>query len=1587
MANDLVLRVTLDEGSDGAIASGGQITYDGQYVIHTFTSSANFVVEKTTANTQFQVLLVGAGGKGGDANFGELAAGGGGGGGEVLETFISLGATGSTFPVVIGNKTINNGFTTFAGLTAVSGGNGGNANTFISSSFLDGNNGGSGGGGGTAISASGGGGTAFFGNSGSGTTGGDGGAQTNPFTIFGIGAGGGGGAQPEDGGSITGVVTYGIGGDGKSTTIRGTTEYFGGGGGGGMTITAISSYPCAIAGGIGGGGCGAYDPGFSVQLSITGSTNTGGGGGGGVYGESAPIGQSSGSNGGSGITIIKYLPFISKTYDLDTPSDIDFRVDLSAIENTEIGSIFGIASQVFELPSSKTNDEFFSAAFNVNSTSVKGLKNSVDCQVLVNGGEIFKGNLILQEVITDGNNNTQYSVEVVNETIDFQTLIQDQYISDLDFSDYNHNYTMASITSSWTGSLASGNIVYPLVDYGVDSTDSTLPLIELGGVTGKMDSVNTPLKTIQFKPAIRAKALIDTMFDSVGYRYSSSFFDSTDFNNIYVLPTSTDKLGIQSQASQDAGFYVTKTSSQTFADSPAFATLTWEAEQWDPSTGFNLATDTFTVQTAGAYAFKLQLNISAPDGTGIDITQKEFTVRVKVNGGSTFAQSYSMIGNTSGIMTFVTPGQVLNAGDTVSVDARYRMDSDGTTPAASINNLLTFFQTVYAPTALIGGNVNMAQQFEEQAKSLDFLKGIIQMFNLVVEPKKDSRKTLIIEPFDTWRNSGVIKDWTTKFDSATKISIKHPIQDQPRNLIHKLEDDDDSLNVFSKQQFDREYPYGTNFYTADSDIAQGDKVIGSFFAPTPTKSIGGGNNIIIPHLYKSDAGEKKPIKFKPRLLYLIPNRGTIDAVGGKIFVRSDTGLSVGKTSYPTLNHLSSLPADDSTTSLHFNANKWYPYHNNFAYGYTINGLFNEYWGRYINELYDDDARVMTCNIYFDPYELPTIQLNDKIFIKDAYYRINKISGFNLSKKESVQVELLKAAVSQFAFKRHRGVRVSNIKTADLTLSSFNTISGQATYVDINTGETYASGSFLKNIAKLDSLAFEGDKAVFTPAFNLTLQTDGRNALDGNFNQDQSIGYALGNITEGTIGKDVDRAIAVGSNINLQQNVRSALTIGDNLTVGSGSTFATILNSDGGNIINENNYGFIIGGSGSSIAGGDYVGVINSELSTVRESDYTTLINGHTNEVVVNGSGHLVLGLNNEGAGLDLLNYRGNSNYLGDTYNGGAIFSEAKTLTCGDGTTINLYDTQYKHDNLFILNWSGLSPGTTTINLPSLTNDDYEKIIYRIKANGTFDGTTKVNFIPFTSPQTIQGFTSASFSSSYDYIELYANGTDWLVLDGGGSISISGSGGGGGSTFPFTGAALISGSLTITGSVNVSGSVTAKSFLGDGSGLTNLPSTSANALNKFYEADTFTFDIPGDTTATPVDIHVSQSGVYFISCSGVPAGVAGPRVNVYYWPELLGNNETAKLKIEIPAGDTLTGFTYKTNVTASTNAEWIWYSTISPSATGVSSVGRNTTFKRMYSLGTATMVKDGSGRAFFLLNNADVNANMYFHTGSSVNPLV
>ena len=194
------------------------------------------------------------------------------------------------------------------------------------------------------------------------------------------------------------------------------------------------------------------------------------------------------------------------------------------------------------------------------------------------------------------------------------------------------------------------------------------------------------------------------------------------------------------------------------------------------------------------------------------------------------------------------------------------------------------------------------------------------------------------------------------------------------------------------------------------------------------------------------------------------------------------------------------------------------------------------------------------------------------------------------------------------------------------------------------------------------------------------------------------------------------------------------------------------------------------------------------------------------------------------------------------------------------------------------------------------------------------------------------------------------------------------------------------SAQVTGSLKVTAGVTAAGgFIGNGSGLTNIPQIGQTT---FFEENTYTFDLPGDVNDAAYDIHISQSGLYFISASKQPPyGGNGPKVNLYYWPELIQIGETSKVSFFIPNADTGTGISYKENITGSASNQWYWSSTTSPASTSTRNIARNLTYSSIATgTGTTTMIKDASGKVFFVSSTNIINSTNYLYTGDSVNPL-
>jgi hypothetical protein len=250
-----------------ANATGGTITYDGVYQIHTFTSTGNFrVTQRSVANLPVNVLVanggnVGAGGGEQEDEFDGTSGGPGGYGGSYNS---------ATSGLVLDYWSLNTDYAaTVGGAQSMS--------TFILSS--------------------------------------------SPFTIAANVTGGAGGAEGSGSGSQS--TSGGNGSNGTagpnlfSTWGRLICGGGGGGGGGGFRSANAGTQP-------GNGGAGNYGGGnggqggqnsqtqiFAASNAADGEVNSGGGGGGGggAAGSSLFTGGGLGGLGGSGIVIVKFVAF------------------------------------------------------------------------------------------------------------------------------------------------------------------------------------------------------------------------------------------------------------------------------------------------------------------------------------------------------------------------------------------------------------------------------------------------------------------------------------------------------------------------------------------------------------------------------------------------------------------------------------------------------------------------------------------------------------------------------------------------------------------------------------------------------------------------------------------------------------------------------------------------------------------------------------------------------------------------------------------------------------------------------------------------------------------------------------------------------------------------------------------------------------------------------------------------------------------------------------------------------------------------------------------------------------------------------
>ena len=730
---------------------------------------------------------------------------------------------------------------------------------------------------------------------------------------------------------------------------------------------------------------------------------------------------------------------------LDIYEDIPISVVIQSVDINALDTRKSSYSKQFVVPNTDNNANILEHYFEVNGIDFNPLTR-IDCVVQYRGTDIFSGILRLSAVV-ENPNYTDYEVYIMGNVGDFASEIRNLTLQDLNWTDLQHELTYTAITKSWeaknndTDGLFGGKVLYPMINYGLPYNGTTPAFTYTFGETNSFDQSNKPVPESIWKPSIRVKELVDRIFERTGYAIDSEFFETDYFRSIYMDTFQNGKLGVDvaSGVTNQNVFKIYTNSGIVYNNIQGSKQLlfnNFRGDGFDPLGNFvkadpynsinpgNQPTKSlFRVPFGGQYAFNIRFNYDDNNVSGGNVKFQIIIKKGRLGDSSdavTVAASEQFelpLSSTQASANFF-PTFYCDAGDYVSCGIQVNennsnndlrilpYNSFGVSSPAPMWDLYT--SPTLAGTQLVDIRLGL-----QQINCIDFVKSLVTLFNLVVVQNELS-KTITITPFNWYYNEEdrEEKDWTDRLDLNSTYRVEPLSFDLPKEINWTYtKGSEEYLNKIFEDQ--NAFNYGRFKYTSTNNLLTSEQTYEIPFAATPTTVVNGADNFIMPAVYRELNNQLQPYSNKPHLFFWIGNRyaykDKFKQVQGTWWLSSGA-TQYEQTTYPCVSHLSSLDilVPDLVSDLNFQSTfDFFGNYNNLPVQFTQYNLFNTFWEDYVDDNYSNETRRLTGRFLFRPLDIYDTKLTDKIFVKDSFYRIEKINEADLIQNKLTECSLIK----------------------------------------------------------------------------------------------------------------------------------------------------------------------------------------------------------------------------------------------------------------------------------------------------------------------------------------------------------------------------------------------------------------------------------------------------------------------------------------------------------------------------------------------------------------------------------------------------
>ena len=668
--------------------------------------------------------------------------------------------------------------------------------------------------------------------------------------------------------------------------------------------------------------------------------------------------------------------------DLDKNVDIDFTYSIADISDFEKRTT--TYSKTVVLPGTAHNSfllgNYFD--FNINNDYSNTLDNvgvnynplkKAFVKVTLDNVEVFVGVLRLLE-ITSKDGEIQYQCALFGSLGGLFSAVGEKLLTDLDLSALDHTYDITTITNSWsTTDLVADGFVYPSANYGI-------------GVNNEL----TQFDVKNFRPAVSVKRIFDEIIDQAGYTYTGDFWDSNNLDKL-ILQNGEEKFSAFYGLLADATF-VTRTTAGSL-------NMTVVSEN-----GLNVDANRITNEGADPLNVKIELSFDVINS--MELFQSAYAQVYQYDSSNVIKSAKEFLlgfggGTTSSYNVKYDMTTILEGGDYLALAFATKNIFQEPAPATfTVQNTSYLKANNVSSTsknpAIYGTTILGKSAVPEGIKQSEFLKNIINLFNLYIVQDPDNEFNLTFIPYPEFYTDESI-DWTDKKDLAKGFSIKPSSEFTPKSYSFKYKDDTDYYSKTYKNKYAANY--GDLTYETENEFSKDDTKAEFIFSLAPLSL----SNGLMAQLYDVNPdGSYKQVKCNPKLSFW----GGIKAANSYSIRNGDTVLASGLTTYGYAGHIYNPASIGSGTldDLCFNPPKE-TYFNIPIYP-SVN-LYYLFYKQFIYSQNNKDSKLITLYLLLNAIDIMNLSFRKYVRIDNGIYYLNKIDGYNPLGNELTKVELLR----------------------------------------------------------------------------------------------------------------------------------------------------------------------------------------------------------------------------------------------------------------------------------------------------------------------------------------------------------------------------------------------------------------------------------------------------------------------------------------------------------------------------------------------------------------------------------------------------